>query len=95
MPKTKPDESLIEEAGQGHNSFSGKTLKEMLEQIERLQEERKSTNLDIKAYFDAANEKGYDKRTMREMLKLRALDASTMKEREELRDMYLSAIGLI
>ena len=91
----KPKDDLIEEPGQGHNSFSAEYLTQTLTQIEALIEERKSLNLDIKAYMDAAAEKGLDKRTLREMLRLRGLDEDTRKEREELRDMYLVALGLV
>jgi uncharacterized protein (UPF0335 family) len=93
MPKTKDD--LIEEPGQGHNSFSGKDLVQLLEQLERLAEEKANLNQDVKAIMEAAAQKGFDKRTIREMLKLRALDAETRTERENLRDMYLQAIGLV
>lgn len=94
MPK-KEDTSLIEEAGQGHNSFSKKDLVHILETIEALVQERQDTNLSIKAAMDVASQKGFDKRTIKEMLKLRALDVETRNEREELRDMYLVQLGLI
>ena len=93
MPKQTSD--LIEEPGQGHNSFNGKDLQNLLTQIEKLQEERKVINLDIKAVMDAADEKGFDKRTMRECLRIRALDTDERQERENLRDMYLTALGLL
>lgn len=93
MPK-KEDTSLIEEPGQGHNSFSKDDLVHVLETVEHLIEERVNTNKDIKAAMDIAEQKGFDKRTIREMLKLRALDAEAREEREQLRDMYLVALGL-
>lgn len=93
MAKAK-EESLVEEPGKGHNSLSGQELLKIIEQVERLLEERSNLNEDIRAAMEVAKQKGFDKRTIREMLKLRALDTEVRTEREELRDLYLAAIGL-
>jgi uncharacterized protein (UPF0335 family) len=94
MPKAKTDD-LIEEPGQGHNSFSKNDLLKIITSVETLLEEKSNIGKDIKAAMDVAAEKGFDKRTVREMIKLRALDAEQRTEREQLRDMYLQAIGLM
>lgn len=93
MPKHKTDD-LIEEPGQGHNSLSKEELLKIIQQIERIIEERSNLNEDIQAAMDVAKQKGFDKRTLREMIKVRALDEEVRNEREQLRDLYLSAIGL-
>lgn len=96
MAKAKQqEESLIEEAGVGHNSFSKSELVKIIDQLERLLEERGNLSEDIRAAMDVAKQKGFDKRTIREMLKLRALEKEVRDEREELRDLYLQAIGLV
>lgn len=96
MTKSKPhvEESLIEEPGKGHNSFAKEELMKIIVEVERMLEERSNLNEDIRAAMDVAKSQGFDKRTIREMLKLRALDTEVRAEREELRDLYLSAIGL-
>lgn len=93
MPKNP--KSLIEEAGQGHNSLAPEELSKIVVAIESCLEQRKSINEDIKAAMDVAHQKGFDKRTIREVIKLRSLDAEKRKEREDLRDLYLSALGLV
>lgn len=95
MPKKQNNDDLIEEAGQGHNSFSASDLRRLLEELESLHEIKKNASEDIKAAMDIAAQKGFDKRTVREMLKMRALDSEVRKEREDLRDLYLAALDLI
>lgn len=85
----------IEEPGMGHNSLSAKELERILAKVEALIEERRGINNDIKLVMDDAKGKGYDTRTLKEVLKVRALDPDTRAERDQLRDMYLSALGLI
>lgn len=93
MSKPKTDD-LIEEPGQGHNSFSKIELMKIIEAVEGILEQRASLNEDIRAAMEVAKEKGFDKRTIREMIKMRALNEEARNEREQLRDMYLLAIGL-
>lgn len=93
MSKRK-QESLVEERGQGHNSFSKVELTTLITQIEGLLAERKNLSEDIRAAMDVAAQKGFDKRAIREMLKLNALDPEVRQERESLRDMYMDALEL-
>lgn len=79
----------------GDNSTSGDLLKDTIERVEKLIDERKAINETIKAVLDGAEGNGLDKRTMREMIRLRALDASDRKEREALRDLYACTLGLV
>lgn len=95
-PKKENDTSdLIEEPGMGHNSFSKSGLEKIITAIEALIEERENINQDIRTAMEVAAQQGLDKRTIREALKIRALDQSVREERESLRDLYLGALGLI
>lgn len=76
-------------------SNSGAMLKGFLERVERLEEEKKSLQSGIKDVKAEAKAVGFDMRAFNEMLKLRALDAETRAEREELRDAYMSALDLV
>jgi len=89
------DKSLVDEPGVGHNSLAREELEKTIVAIEALIEERNNINQDIKAALEVAAQKGLDKRTIREALKQRALDPAVREERESLRDLYLSALGLI
>jgi uncharacterized protein (UPF0335 family) len=66
----------------------------IVERIEKLQEEKKSIGEDIKDVFTEAKGNGFDNATIREMLKLRAMDKADRDEREALRDTYAHALGV-
>ena len=97
MPKAKaeePDDNIIE-AGMGHNSLSPSDLRKFCERVEALIEDRKVINADIKQVLEEAEHNGFDKKTVKEMVKIRAMDAEERDEQFALRDAYLSALGLI
>lgn len=97
MPKaksTEPDDNIIE-AGEGHNSLNPSDLRSYCEKIEALVEDRKAVNADIKQILDNAEANGFDKKTIKEIIKIRAMDAEDRQEAFDLRDAYLSALGLL
>lgn len=65
-----------------------------IERIERLTEEKKSIQADIKSVFDEAKGTGYDVKAMKVVLKLRAMDPSEREEYEFLADTYKKAVGI-
>ena len=93
MPKAK-QESLIEEPGQGHNSLDKKELMKIIEHVEGLLDERANVSGAIKDALDVGEAKGFDKKMIKEMTKVRKMDATVREEAENLRDLYLVTIGL-
>lgn len=79
----------------GHNVVDTKQLREFCERVESLIEDRKEVNSGIKQVLEEAEHVGYDKKTIKEVIKFRAMDAEDRKEQQELTDMYLSALGLL
>lgn len=65
-----------------------------VERIERLIEERKGLNDDIRDVKQEAKSNGYDVRTINEVIKIRALDTHVRQERKALLDTYLAAFGI-
>lgn len=80
---------------QGHNSVAADQLRLLLERIERLSEEKKGIQDDIRDVFLEAKSNGYCPKTMRVMLKKRAMDQHTRQEQEALEETYAIALGLI
>lgn len=78
----------------GDNSTSSGLLREVIERVEKLIVERDEINSQIKATLDTAEGEGLDKKTIREMIRLRKMDKTERDEREQLRELYLSALGL-
>lgn len=79
----------------GHNSLSPASLRNYCERIESLIESRKAINADIKQVTEEAEEEGFDKKVLKEMIKLRSMDSQDRIDLIEMRDMYLQALGLL
>ena len=74
--------------------IAGDRIKSFLERIEKLIEERAAIGSDIRDIFAEAKGVGYDVKTMRKLIQLRAMDANDRAEAEALLDTYAHAIGL-
>lgn len=73
---------------------AGDRLKSFIERIERLEEEKRVIAEDIKEVFAEAKGTGFDVKTMRQVLKIRRMDANERDEQEMLLDVYLRALGM-
>lgn len=69
-------------------------LRLFIERIERLEEEKKGIADDIKDVYAEAKANGYDTKTMRAVVRLRKLEASTRQEMDALLETYRQALGL-
>ena len=65
-----------------------------IERIERLQEELKELQGDVKDVFDEAKNSGFDKKALREVIKLRKLDVSVREEQDYLVETYRKALDI-
>lgn len=83
-------------SGVGHNSgaVNAEKLTGYVVRVENLTAERSHITSDIKDAMEAAAADGYDKRTIREVLKLRKLSREDRMERQELLDLYSDALGV-
>ncbi|MEH2508673.1 uncharacterized protein (UPF0335 family) [Nitrobacteraceae bacterium AZCC 1564] len=70
-------------------------LKQFVERIERLEEEKKAITDDVKEVFSELKGRGYDVKAVREILKIRKQDANERAERDALLEIYLQAMGMI
>lgn len=69
-------------------------LRSLIERIERLEEEKKAIARDIRDIFAEAKSAGFDVKVMREILKLRKMDAADRDEKEFLLETYRKALDL-
>lgn len=74
--------------------IAGDHLKSYIERIERLEEEKASLALDIREVFAEAKANGFDTKTMRQVLKIRKMEANERDEQEHMLDLYLRALGM-
>jgi uncharacterized protein (UPF0335 family) len=70
-------------------------LRQYIERAERVMEEIVGLRGDLKDVFAEAKGQGYDTKTMREIIKLRAMDPDARREREALLDTYKAALGML
>jgi uncharacterized protein (UPF0335 family) len=73
---------------------AGEQLRGFIERIERLEEEKKDVQEQIKEVLSEAKGVGFDTRIMRQLLRLRKLRDADRSEQEELLEIYKTAIGM-
>lgn len=84
----------MSEAGVGHNSIDNGQLKALIERIERMLEEKQAVADDIKEIYAEAKDNGYDTKTMRKIVKIRAMDKAKRAQEEEILAIYMHALGI-
>ena len=73
---------------------SGERLRSFIERIERLEEEKKALSDDIREVYSEAKGTGFDIKVLRQIIRLRKMDASDRNEMEEILDVYKRALGM-
>ena len=73
---------------------SDNRLRLLIERIERLAEERKGIQDDIKDVYAEAKSVGYDPKILREVIKLRKMRPDQRQEMEAILDAYMAALGM-
>ena len=74
---------------------AGPQLKAFIERIERLSEEIKGLQDDVKDIYAEAKGNGFDVKVMRKVISLRKRDQAEREEEEAILDLYLQALGMI
>ena len=80
--------------GIGHNSIAAQELREYLERIERLEQQKAEIGEDVRDIYLLAKSKGFDPKTMRKVVALRKLDPAKRKKQQDLLELYAHAVGL-
>jgi len=74
---------------------SGSHLKQLIEKIERLEEEKAGLAADIREVFSEAKNHGFDVKILRKLLGLRKMDHEEWAEHEELLTLYMNALDMV
>lgn len=75
--------------------FSGEQLRQYIERVERLEQEKQDISDNIRDAFAEAKSNGFDVKIMRQLIKLRKMDASDRDEQDTILDLYKHALGMI
>ena len=69
-------------------------LRSLIERVERLEEEKKELNSDIRDIFAEAKSAGFDVKAMRSVLKLRKMNVADRDEQEAMVEIYRKALEM-
>ena len=75
--------------------IAGDHLRQYIERIERLEEEKKTISEDIREVFAEAKGNGFDAKIMRKIIGLRKMEAADRDEQETLLELYMQALGML
>lgn len=75
-------------------NFAKEQLKQLIEKIERLAEEKAAIAGDMSEVFKEAKGQGFDTKIMRQVIRLRKMDKGERAELESLLDLYMHAMGM-
>jgi len=78
----------------GDNHCAADQLRLFVERIERLEEEKKGIQDDIRDVYAEAKANGYDPKIMRQVVRLRKMETHTRQEQLAILDTYCAALGI-
>ena len=76
------------------DNVSAEQLRQYIERVERLDEEKKGISDDIKDVYAEAKATGFDTKIMKQIVRLRKMEKHARDEADALLDTYRAALGL-
>jgi uncharacterized protein (UPF0335 family) len=78
-----------------NSGVAAEELKQFVERIERLHEERAGIAGDIADVFAEVKGRGFDVKALKQILKIRSQDQSERQEQEAILELYMQALGMV
>ncbi|WP_298669186.1 DUF2312 domain-containing protein [uncultured Sphingomonas sp.] len=76
------------------DNVSAEQLRQFIERIERLEEEKKAFADDIRDVYTEAKSTGFDGKTIRAIVRLRKMEKHARDEADALLELYRQALGM-
>ena len=76
------------------NGIAVAEVVQLIERVERLNEEKKAISDDIRGVFAEAKSRGHDTKALRAVIRLRAKDKTQLQLEEAVLDTYRAAVGV-
>lgn len=70
-------------------------LQQLIQRIEKLEDEKSALMLDIKEVYSEAKSMGFDPKIIKKVVSIRAKDAAKVAEEQALLDTYMNALGML
>ena len=86
--------ALVEDASADGYAVTADELRQLVERIERLEQEKKDIAEQVAEVFAEAKGRGYDTKVMRKVIALRRRDAGDVAEEEAILDVYKQALRM-
>lgn len=83
------------EAADSQGGVAAGELRQFVERIERMHEERDAIADDVKEIYAEAKGRGYSVKTIQQILKIRRMDPDARQEAEALLELYMNALGMV
>ncbi len=74
--------------------FSAEKLQNIIERVERLEDERKAIGEDVRTVYSEARGMGFEVKVLRQIIKLRKMDKGDLAQADEIISLYRQALGL-
>ncbi len=74
--------------------IAAEALRQFIERIERLEEEKKALSADIKDVYSQCKSQGFDTKIVRKIISLRKMEDQEREETEQLLELYKAALGM-
>jgi uncharacterized protein (UPF0335 family) len=78
-----------------NDGVAGDQLRAFIERIERMLEEKAAITADVREIYAEAKGNGFDTAVIRQLVKIRSMDANERMEREAILEMYMAALGMV
>jgi uncharacterized protein (UPF0335 family) len=76
------------------SGISGTHLRQIIDKIERLEEQKAGIANDIREVYAEAKAHGFDVKIIRKIISMRRMDQEELAEHEELLTLYMNALNL-
>lgn len=92
---TPSNTSTERQDGMGGGHVAAEELRLLIERAERLEEEKKGLNDDIKDVMAEAKGRGYDPKAIRRLMAIRKKKREEFQEEEAILETYMQALGML
>lgn len=76
------------------DNIAADELRQLIERIERLEDEKKAIGDDVKDVYAEAKARGYDTKAMRAIVRLRKMEKNARDEAAAMIETYAGALGM-
>ena len=77
------------------DNVSAEQLRQFIERVERLEEEKKTISDDIRDVYAEGKGNGFDVKALRQIIKLRKIEPTEREEQDAILETYMHALGML